>query len=188
MTLTSCTVLMGRTRLFSPYVQTEIGRRQGGKGTGLGLAFVRQIVQLNKGRLGVNSEYGKGSTFWLELPFQLKRSSASITNTHDSYPSSRTYVGSSSSNGKNGTTLGMGIQPMVDCIVTDAPGEMRSTDHAPEPPSTPARDHAHPAGYEHHVRAISDSTFSESNTLPMTPISPRQGGEPINVLIVDDDQ
>lgn len=51
-------------RLFSPYVQTEIGRRQGGKGSGLGLALVMQIVKLSGGRLGVESELGKGSTFW----------------------------------------------------------------------------------------------------------------------------
>ena len=58
-------------RLFSPYVQTEIGRRQGGKGSGLGLALVRQIVKLSNGRLGVESEYGKGSMFWFELPYSL---------------------------------------------------------------------------------------------------------------------
>lgn len=56
-------------RLFSPYVQTEIGRRQGGKGSGLGLALVRQIVKLSGGRLGVDSETGKGSMFWFELPY-----------------------------------------------------------------------------------------------------------------------
>jgi hypothetical protein len=58
-------------RLFSPYVQTEIGRRQGGKGSGLGLALVHQIVRLSGGRLGVESEVGKGSTFWFEIPYML---------------------------------------------------------------------------------------------------------------------
>lgn len=51
-------------RLFSPYVQTEIGRQQCGKGSGLGLALIRQIVELSGGRLGVNSQVGVGSTFW----------------------------------------------------------------------------------------------------------------------------
>ncbi|KAF8580300.1 hypothetical protein K439DRAFT_1637119 [Ramaria rubella] len=55
-------------RLFSPYVQTEIGRHQGGKGTGLGLALIRHIVKLSGGRLGVKSKLGCGSTFWVELP------------------------------------------------------------------------------------------------------------------------
>ncbi|EJD34202.1 hypothetical protein AURDEDRAFT_131294 [Auricularia subglabra TFB-10046 SS5] len=57
----------GGRRLFSPYVQTEIGRVQGGKGSGLGLGLVRHIVRLSHGRLGVRSKVGEGSTFWVEL-------------------------------------------------------------------------------------------------------------------------
>ena len=41
-------------RLFSPYVQTEIGRHQGGKGTGLGLALIRHIVKVC-GKRGLDS-------------------------------------------------------------------------------------------------------------------------------------
>lgn len=55
-------------KLFSAFIQTERGRRQGGKGTGLGLALVRQIVTLSGGRLGLQSRVGEGSTFWVELP------------------------------------------------------------------------------------------------------------------------
>lgn len=58
-------------KLFSPYVQTEIGRHQGGKGTGLGLALVRRIVKLSGGRLGVKSKYQQGSCFWVELPLKV---------------------------------------------------------------------------------------------------------------------
>ncbi|KAF7309918.1 hypothetical protein MIND_00364100 [Mycena indigotica] len=64
---------MVECKLFSAFNQTEQGRQQGGKGTGLGLALVRQIVKLSGGRLGLRSKVGVGSTFWVELPLGVGR-------------------------------------------------------------------------------------------------------------------
>ncbi len=38
------------------------------EGTGIGLAIVRKAIERMGGRVGVESEVGKGSRFWLELP------------------------------------------------------------------------------------------------------------------------
>lgn len=37
-------------------------------GSGLGLALAKSIVDMHGGEIGVISEYGRGSTFWVELP------------------------------------------------------------------------------------------------------------------------
>ncbi|KAE9396812.1 hypothetical protein BT96DRAFT_977262 [Gymnopus androsaceus JB14] len=60
-------------KLFSAFNQTDTGKQQGGKGTGLGLALVRNIVKLSGGRLGVKSRHNRGSTFWVELPLGVGR-------------------------------------------------------------------------------------------------------------------
>lgn len=51
-------------QIFDPFFTTK----KGGKGTGLGLALVEQIINSHKGGLYVESEPGKGSAFFLLLP------------------------------------------------------------------------------------------------------------------------
>jgi len=55
-----------RERIFERFYQVDKSRSGGG--TGLGLAGVRQMVELHGGSISVMSAEGKGSTFTVLLP------------------------------------------------------------------------------------------------------------------------
>jgi signal transduction histidine kinase/CBS domain-containing protein/ActR/RegA family two-component response regulator len=57
-------------KLFRPFVQIDSTLNRQHSGTGLGLALVKQIVELHGGRVELTSELGAGSCFKIDLPCQ----------------------------------------------------------------------------------------------------------------------
>ncbi len=55
-------------KLFDPYTEARRPGLMGEPATGLGLSIVKTIVGWQGGRVWVDSEEGKGSTFYIELP------------------------------------------------------------------------------------------------------------------------
>jgi signal transduction histidine kinase len=53
-----------KKRIFDPFFTTK----KMGEGTGLGLAICEKIVKEHSGRIEVDSEVGKGSTFFVYIP------------------------------------------------------------------------------------------------------------------------
>jgi adenylate cyclase len=79
--------------LFDRFRQAEGSENRSYEGSGLGLALVKELVELHGGQVTVESEYGKGTTFTLslmtgtshlpteqvsEIPFELNTSRASV--------------------------------------------------------------------------------------------------------------
>jgi signal transduction histidine kinase len=57
-----------RERIFEPFEQGEGSATRRHGGTGLGLAISADVVRRLRGRIGVESALGTGSTFWVEVP------------------------------------------------------------------------------------------------------------------------
>ena len=58
------------TKLFQPFFQVDQSFATKNSSTGLGLSITKRLVEMMNGTIGVISEQGSGSTFWVELELE----------------------------------------------------------------------------------------------------------------------
>lgn len=70
-------------KLFTKFFRVSASLEQGSKGTGLGLYISKSIIEMHKGKIWVESEVGKGSTFFVSLPIAAPSEISAYQQKHD---------------------------------------------------------------------------------------------------------
>ncbi|WP_343748972.1 ATP-binding protein [Fluviicola sp.] len=60
-----------KERIFEPFEQADLTVTRKYGGTGLGLSITKQIIDKQNGSIRLNSEEGIGTTFYIEIPFEI---------------------------------------------------------------------------------------------------------------------
>jgi len=68
-----------KTKIFEKFGTTGDSATLQSSGSGLGLAISAELAAMLAGNIGVDSELGKGSTFWLDIPTTLTKEESILT-------------------------------------------------------------------------------------------------------------
>jgi signal transduction histidine kinase len=100
--------------IFDRFWQADTSAQRKNQGLGIGLALVRELVEIQGGQVSVTSEFGKGTQFTIRLPYtDIARQSVYDPKQADGSDSNDSPLVSSHSNG-NGDKLGENIDRQAE--------------------------------------------------------------------------
>ena len=82
-----------REKLFQPFTQLDASSTRAQSGTGLGLALTNRLIQLHGGKIRVESEINKGSTFSFTFPLRQQEDAVEITASDSPVSETTTLLG-----------------------------------------------------------------------------------------------
>jgi two-component system, sensor histidine kinase and response regulator len=122
-----------RERLFEPFSQADSSTTRKFGGTGLGLAISHQLVTAMGGTLGIDSQVGRGSTFWFTLPLGLGLDhAATATRTSDRLTGLKVLIVDDNHTNRLILSEQLGAWGMRPDIVENGPAALHNLEQAAE--------------------------------------------------------